>query len=224
LVANIGLIIFLFIIGLEVDIGVIKRNGRKSAAISLAGMVLPFGLGAAVAVPIYNKYIHNNPDLERDVSFGHFLLFIGVSMSITAFPVLCRILTATKLLDTEVGVVVLSAGVGNDVVGWVLLALTLALTSEGAKGESSVYILLAAVGWSIFVLWPIRKAYVWIVRRSGSLEGGGPTPGVMIITLMIVFTSAFMTGIIGKLLPAVIEANTDQTQVFTPSLVASSPV
>jgi Kef-type K+ transport system membrane component KefB len=196
LVANIGLIIFLFLVGLEVDIGVIKRTGRKAALVSVVGMVLPFGLGAAVAVPVYNKYIHNNPSLGTDVTFGHFLLFIGVSMSITAFPVLCRILTATKLLDTEVGVVVLSAGVGNDVVGWVLLALTLALTSPGAKGESSVYILLAAVGWSLVLLWPIKKAYVWLVRRSGSLENG-PTPSIMVITLMIVFTSAFMTGIIG---------------------------
>ncbi|OCF35724.1 potassium:hydrogen antiporter [Kwoniella heveanensis BCC8398] len=190
LVANVGLILFLFLIGLEVDVGVMKKNKVGAAAISVAGMVIPFGLGAAVAVPTY----HNFVDTEK-VSFGHFMLFIGVAMAITAFPVLCRILTSTKLLDTEVGVIVLAAGVGNDVVGWVLLALTLALVSA-ASGATAVYILLAAVGWSIILLWPIKKGFHWVVRRSGSLEHG-PTPGVMTLTFLIVFTSAFVTGVIG---------------------------
>ncbi|WVF65388.1 hypothetical protein IAT40_000115 [Kwoniella sp. CBS 6097] len=190
LVANVGLILFLFLIGLEVDVGVIKKNKVGASAISLGGMLLPFGLGAAVAVPVY----HNFVDTEK-VTFGHFMLFIGVAMAITAFPVLCRILTSTKLLDTEVGVIVLAAGVGNDVVGWVLLALTLALVSA-ASGATAVYILLAAVGWAIVLLWPIKKGFHWVVRRSGSLEHG-PTPGVMTLTFLIVFTSAFVTGVIG---------------------------
>ncbi|WOO78562.1 K(+)/H(+) antiporter 1 [Vanrija pseudolonga] len=190
LLSNVGLVLFLFVIGLEVDIGVAKRNGRASALISVAGMVVPFGLGAAVGVPVYHKFV----DTEK-VPFSHFILFICVSMAITAFPVLCRILTATKLLDTKVGVIVLSAGVGNDVVGWVLLALTLALTSSG-KGIVALYILLAAVGWSIVLLWPIRKGFVYLARRSGSIENG-PTPGMMTLTFLVVFASAFVTGILG---------------------------
>lgn len=193
LVSTIGLILFLFVVGLEVDIAVAKRNGRNSAIISFAGIALPFAISSGIAVPVYDNYV----DKDK-VSFGHFLLFICVAMSITAFPVLCRILTATKLLDTKVGVIVLSAGVGNDVIGWVLLALTLALSGPGGgNGVSSVYILLAAVGWSILLLWPIRKGFYWAVKRSGSLETGHPTPGIMTLTLMIVFVSAFMTGIIG---------------------------
>jgi Kef-type K+ transport system membrane component KefB len=192
LVSTIGLILFLFVVGLEVDISVAKRNGKNSAIISLAGIALPFAIGSGIAVPLYDNYVNK----ER-VSFGHFLLFICVALSITAFPVLCRILTATKLLDTKVGVIVLSAGVGNDVIGWVLLALTLALTGEGSSGVSSVYILLAAVGWSLLLLWPIKKGFYWAVKRSGSLDTGHPTPGIMLLTLMIVFISAFMTGIIG---------------------------
>lgn len=191
LVSTIGLILFLFVVGLEVDISVAKRNGRNSAIISFAGIALPFAIGAGIAVPVYHNYVE-----KEKVTFGHFLLFICVAMSITAFPVLCRILTATKLLDTKVGVIVLSAGVGNDVIGWVLLALTLALSGQ-SSGVSSVYILLAAVGWSIVLLWPIRKAFYWAVKRSGSFESGHPTPGIMILTLMIVFLSSFMTSIIG---------------------------
>jgi Kef-type K+ transport system membrane component KefB len=194
LVATVGLILFLFLIGVEVDPKVMKKNGKNAAIISLVGMVLPFGLGAAVAVPIYNRYVDH-----AVTSFGHFLLFVGVAMAITAFPVLCRILTATKLLENRVGVIVLAAGVGNDVVGWVLLALTLALVNS-KSGASAVYILLAAVAWSIFILWPVKKAFRWLIRRTGSQNG--PSPLMMVATFVMIFTSAFFTGIIGKSLYA----------------------
>jgi len=104
-----GLCLFLFLVGLEIDAGVIKRNARLSATVALAGMILPFGIGAGMSHAVYKEFI--NPDIE----FTHFMLFTGVAYSITAFPVLCRILTELKLLDTTVGIVVLSAGVGNDI-------------------------------------------------------------------------------------------------------------
>lgn len=107
--ATIGLCLFLFLVGLEIDAGVIKRNARLSATVALAGMTVPFGIGAGLAAPIYERFIDPN------VEFTHFMLFAGVAYSITAFPVLCRILTELKLLDTTVGIVVLSAGVGNDI-------------------------------------------------------------------------------------------------------------
>lgn len=191
LISTIGLVLFLFLVGVEVDIGVMKKHGKASGIISAAGMILPFGLGAAIAVPVY----HNFVDTEN-VSFGHFLLFVGVAMAITAFPVLCRILTSTKLIDTRVGVMVLAAGVGNDVVGWVLLALTLALVNS-QSGATAVYVLLCAVGWAVILLWPTRKLFVYLVKRTGSLEHG-PTPGMMVLTLLIVFVSAFVTDIIGQ--------------------------
>lgn len=191
LVANIGLVLFLFLIGVEVDVSVMKRNGKAAALVSLAGMVLPFGLGAACAIPTYNRFV----DTEN-VSFGHFMLFVGVAMAITAFPVLCRILSSTKLLDTRVGMIVLAAGVGNDVVGWVLLALTLALVNGGG-GATAGYMLLASVGWAVILLWPIKKAFIWACRKTGSLDGKGPTINMMNLTLVIVFISAFVTGILG---------------------------
>lgn len=166
-----------------------KRNYKSASAISAAGMVLPFGIGAALAVGIYDNFV------SRSVEFGHFVLFVGVAMSITAFPVLCRILTSTKLLDTRVGVVVLSAGVGNDVVGWVLLALTIALSNAGS-GVTAVYILLCAVGWTLILLIPVKRGFYWLAKRTGSLENG-PTPFMITISLMITFISAFVTDVIG---------------------------
>lgn len=112
LVANIGLCLFLFIIGLEIDASIIRRNARLSVVVSLAGILLPFGVGAAISKPLYEHFS------DSSVHYPYFMLFVGVSYSITAFPVLCRILTELQLLDTTVGLIVLSAGVANDVVAW----------------------------------------------------------------------------------------------------------
>ena len=152
-------------------------------------MAVPFGLGAAISVPLYNEFI------DPSIKFTHFMLFAGVAFSITAFPVLCRILTELKLLDTTVGIVVLSAGVGNDVVGWVLLALSIALVNAGS-GLMALYILLVAVGFSIFLLVPVRMAMRWLAVKTGSIENG-PSLFFMTVTILLVFASAFFTDIIG---------------------------
>ncbi|CAE6476376.1 unnamed protein product, partial [Rhizoctonia solani] len=190
LVANIGLVLFLFLVGLEIDVAVIKRNAKTSMTISAGGMLLPFGLGAAVAIPVYHHFID-----PKAASFGHFLLFVGVAYSITAFPVLCRILVALELLDTTVGIVVLSAGVGNDVVGWTLLALTVALVNA-SSGLTALYVLLCAVGWTLLILYPVKRAMLWFARWTGSVESG-PSPLFMTATILLVFGSAFFTDIIG---------------------------
>ncbi|KAF9481959.1 hypothetical protein BDN70DRAFT_875579 [Pholiota conissans] len=189
LVANIGLVLFLFLVGLEIDAGVVKRNARLSATVALAGMVLPFGIGAGLSHAVYKEFIN------QDVKFTHFMLFTGVAYSITAFPVLCRILTELKLLDTTVGIVVLSAGVGNDIVGWTLLALSVALVNAGS-GVTAVYILLACVGWTLFLLFPVKMALRQLARKTGSIESG-PTVFFMTITMLLVFGSAFFTDVIG---------------------------
>lgn len=190
LTGTIGLVFFLFIVGLEIDTRLVKRNIKASSSISAAGLILPLGLGAALGVGIYREFV--NPS----VNFGYFILFTAVAVGITAFPVLCRILTELKLLDTTVGVVVLSAGVGNDVIGWILLALTVALVNA-ANGITALWVLLASVAYVLFLVYPVRLAFVWLARRTGSLETGQPTHFMMTITLLLVLVSAFYTDIIG---------------------------
>lgn len=112
-----------------------------------------------------------------------------------AFPVLCRILTSLKLLQTPVGVIVLSAGVANDVVGWILLALCVALVNSGA-GITALWILLIAVGYALLLVFAIRPAFMWVLRRTGSLANG-PTQPVVALTVLMVLASAFFTGVIG---------------------------
>ncbi|TRM67508.1 Sodium/hydrogen exchanger family-domain-containing protein, partial [Schizophyllum amplum] len=190
LTANIGLVLFLFLVGLEIDVRMVKRNVAAATAVSVAGLLVPLGMGAAVGVGIYNEFT------DGTINYGYFLLFTAVAIGITAFPVLCRILTELKLLDTTVGVVVLSAGVGNDVIGWVLLALTVALVNADS-GLTALWVLLTAVGFVIFLLYPVKWGYVWLAKRTGSLEAGSPTAFMMTITLLTVYISAFFTDIIG---------------------------
>jgi Kef-type K+ transport system membrane component KefB len=123
------------------------------------------------------------------------MLFNGVSFSITAFPVLCRILSDLKLLDTTVGVVTLSAGVCNDIVGWVLLALAVALVNA-SSGLTALWVILCTLGFAAFLIFPVRLALQWFARLSNSLDGN-PSMFFMTVTMMIVFGSAFFTDIIG---------------------------
>ena len=190
LTSTIGLVLFLFLVGLEIDTKIIKRNAFAAGTISFAGLVIPLGLGAAVGVAIYKEFADPN------INFGYFLLFVAVAVGITAFPVLCRILSALKLLDTTVGVVTLAAGVGNDVVGWILLALTVALVNAG-NGITALYVLLTATGFVILFMYPCRWAYYWLAKRTGSLEQGSPTTGMMTITLLSVLGASYFTDIIG---------------------------
>lgn len=176
---------------MEVDLRIMLRNARIALSVSIAGMLLPFGLGCAMAIGIYNSFVTG----ASNISFGIFVLFIGVSFSITAFPVLCRILTELKLLHTNVGVIVLSAGVGNDVTGWILLALTVALVNA-SKGITVFYVILLSVGIILVLTYVVRPILLFFIRRSGGLEKG-PSEMMMAAIIMLVLVVAFYTDIIG---------------------------
>lgn len=137
---------------------------------------------------VYRRFI------DPSVNEGYFVLFTAVAIGITAFPVLCRILSETKLLDDVVGVVTLSAGIGNDVIGWVLLALVVTLVNA-SSGLTAVWILLATVGFCLFLFFPVKWAYVWLARRTGSLDKGTPTSLTMTITVLLVLACAFFTDV-----------------------------
>jgi Kef-type K+ transport system membrane component KefB len=189
-VATIGLLLFLFLVGLEVDTRMFKSNWRVAASVGLASMMLPFGLGVAVAWGLYEEY--GDEGTMKDMEFGTFALFIGTALAITAFPVLCRILSELQLLGTSVGVTVLAAGIGNDVVGWVLLALSVALVNN-ANGLTALYVFLTAVAWVLFLVFAVRPAFLWVLRRTDSIQNG-PSQGITTLTLLLVLASSWFTG------------------------------
>ncbi|EJC99637.1 Sodium/hydrogen exchanger [Fomitiporia mediterranea MF3/22] len=190
LCATLGLTLFLFISGLEIDINLVLKHYRVSAAISAAGLLVPFGFGGILSVILYGQFI------DKSVDFGHFTLFIAVSVGITAFPILCRMLNELKLYDTKLGVVVISAGVGNDIIGWVLLAL--AVTLVNAKtGLTALWILLCCIGYTLFCWYPVRIGLRWVARKTGSLETGTVSPAMASCALVTLLVNSFFTDVIG---------------------------
>jgi hypothetical protein len=175
LAANVGLMLFLIALSL-----------------GAVGMALPFGLGCAVAYGLYHQF-RSDSGLHA-INFGTYMLFVGVAMAITAFPVLCRIFTELKL-QSQVGMIVLSVGVGNDAAGWALLALCVALVNAGSR-TTALYVLLVAVGYVLFLVGAVRPALLWILRRTGSIQDG-PTQSAVALTVLMTLASAFFTGIIG---------------------------
>ncbi|CAK7231205.1 hypothetical protein SBRCBS47491_007852 [Sporothrix bragantina] len=192
-VANLGLILFLFLTGLEVDVRLFKNNWKVAMSVSIASMAVPFGLGYGIAWGLFNQFKDEPGTLP--IKFGTFGLFVGTALAITAFPVLCRILTELNLLGNIVGVTVLAAGVGNDVVGWILLALCVALVNN-SSGLAALYALLTVAAWALFLVFLVRPAFIWLLRRNGSLQKG-PSESMVCVTLLLVLTSAWFTGIIG---------------------------
>ncbi|GKT51825.1 K(+)/H(+) antiporter 1 [Colletotrichum spaethianum] len=193
LVAQIGLVLFLFLVGLEIDLSYLLRNWRIAICVATLDVAIPFGVGVALAYGLYNEF-SDDPGVTP-ISFGLFALFIGIAFAITAFSVLCRILTSLKLLNTAVGVIVLTSGVTNDVVGWILLALCVTLVNSGA-GVTTMWILLVSIGYSLLVAFVFRPIFMWVLRRTKSLEHG-PSQGIVCLTLIMVLASASFTKIIG---------------------------
>lgn len=189
-VANLGLLLFLFLVGLEADTRMFRSNWGVALSVGLCSMIVPFGLGVAVAWGLYQEFgSEGNMD---NIEFGTFALFIGTALAITAFPVLCRILSELQLLGTAVGVTVLAAGIGNDVTGWVLLALSVALVNN-ASGLTALYVFLTAVAWVLFLVFAVRPLFMRVLRRTNSIQNG-PSQGVTGLTLLLVLVSAWFTG------------------------------
>lgn len=196
LFANIGIILFLFIIGMEVDVQFIKRNLRVSVTVGLINMAVPFALGCGIAKGLYEQYRHDDPSL-KPISFTTFMVFIAVAMSITAFPVLVRILTELNLIVDRVGTIALAAGIINDLTGWILLALAVTLANS-SKGINTLYILLLTLAWFLFLMYPVRLSMRFLLKKfTNDLVSGEPSQMSMMFILVCVFISAFYTNIIG---------------------------
>ncbi|XP_024031246.1 cation/H(+) antiporter 20 isoform X2 [Morus notabilis] len=195
-VASIGLLFFLFLVGLELDVSSIRRSGRRAFFIALAGISLPFVSGIGVAF-----VLRKTVDGADQVGYGQFLVFMGCALSITAFPVLARILAELKLLTTRVGEIAMAAAAFNDVAAWILLALAVALAGNGdGTGEKSpiicIWVLLSGTAFVVFMLMVISPAMKCVGRRCSS-ENGVVDEAYICLTLAGTLVSGFMTDLIG---------------------------
>jgi Kef-type K+ transport system membrane component KefB len=190
-IAQLGLVLFMFVVGLEVDASLIRRHRRTASTVSLASIALPFGLGVLLAGRLYGAH-----DVVggRTVSPLAFALFLGVAMSITAFPVLARILTERGVHRLPIGVLALACAAIDDVVAWSLLALVVAVAVGGTFGGVGTIVGLTVVYAAVMVL-VVRP----LLRRlaTGFRAAGRLTPDALAIVLVGVLISAFATEEIG---------------------------
>ncbi|CAI4043637.1 hypothetical protein SKDZ_10G1200 [Saccharomyces kudriavzevii ZP591] len=196
LVANLGIILFMFFLGLEVDIAFIKKHLKKALAIGITTLAVPFGFGCLLAIPLFHAY-SNQTEGQRHVKFSVFMVFIAVSIAVTAFPVLCRILNELRLIKDRTGIVVLAAGITNDILGWILLALSIILSSSEGSPVNTVYILLITLAWFLIYFFPLKYLLRWVLIRTHELDRSKPSPLATMCVLFIMFISAYFTDIIG---------------------------
>ncbi|MFC9620000.1 cation:proton antiporter [Streptomyces sp. NPDC056930] len=152
--ANIGVCVFMFLVGLEFNRGLLRGQGRIAVSVSLSAIVLPFSLGALLALHL----VGNHPTGHRLA----FVLFLGTAMSVTAFPVLARILTDKGLIDTPIGGLALAAAAVDDVLAWSMLAAVAALAGVGGAP------------WQVLLVLPYAAAMVCVARPllAGSAKRG----------------------------------------------------
>jgi Kef-type K+ transport system membrane component KefB len=187
-VSQIGVILYMFLVGLELNAARLRRRAHAAVAVSHASIVAPFVLGSALALALYP------PLAQPGVPFLSFALFMGVAMSITAFPVLARILTDRRMERTELGAVALSCAAADDVTAWCLLALIVGVARSEVSGLAAV-----AGGAAVFIalmLLVVRPLAARLSARCDAAAAALP-PLVVSGTFLAVLLSALTTEAIG---------------------------
>ncbi|HKO47367.1 MAG TPA: cation:proton antiporter [Polyangiaceae bacterium] len=188
LLSQVGLVFFMFLIGLELDPKLLRGRGKSSFAISAAGICVPFGLGALLALRIFGT------QAEAGVPKISFVLFMGIAMSITAFPVLARILAERNLIRTKLGSIALACAAADDVTAWCLLALVVSVVHANGAGAALITTLeaLAFAGGMLLVVRPLLARLGARITTRENL-----TQNVVAFTFVLLLVSALTSELIG---------------------------
>ena len=187
IIAQVGVILYMFLVGLELDPALLRKRGHATVAISHASIMAPFLLGATIALYLYPKLS------TSDVPFTCFSLFLGVSMSVTAFPVLARILTDRRIHKTRMGAIALTCAAVDDVTAWCMLAFVVSVARAQAAG--AVATIAMALGFIVLMIVVVRPAMVRLSLVYGNR--GRLTQGVMASIFVALLISASATELIG---------------------------
>lgn len=186
--SQIGLIFFMFVVGMELDLRVLRNKAKEAVIISHASIIIPFTLGLILAYTIYTDFA------PKGIEFISFGLFLGIAMSITAFPVLARIVQERGLQKTRIGAMVITCAAADDITAWCLLAGVIAIVKAGSI-TSSLYIIVLSFIYVVAMIKLVRP----FLRRIGNLYDTAekitkPVVAIFFLTLLI---SSYLTEIIG---------------------------
>ena len=186
-IAQLGVILYMFLVGLELDLRVLRSRVAITVAISVTSIIVPFALGAGMAWALFETLA------PAGVGFTSFALFLGVSMSITAFPVLARILNDRGLQRTDMGIVALTCAAINDAIAWCLLAFVVGVTQSTTSAAVQTVVLTAV--YIALMLTVGRRAMAAMVERFDRSPRIGERS--LALVLVAVLLSAVATEFIG---------------------------
>lgn len=181
--ANLGIALFMFIVGLELDHALVRGKGRLAGSVSVSSIVLPFGLGALLSLYLIRHHPSRDP-----LSFA---LFMGAAMSVTAFPVLARILTDRNMSHTVVGQVALTCAAVDDVLAWSMLAMVVSVAGAAAE-QARLLLVLPYLAAMFLLVRPLLRRVAAAQRAAGRL-----TSGTLAVVLAGVLLSAAATEAVG---------------------------
>lgn len=183
--SQLGLALYMFIVGMEFRVDIVRKRLKSSIAVSLAGMITPFLLGAGLAWVLF----HYTELFPEKTSLREAMLFLGASMCITAFPMLARIIHFKGLAGTTMGTVAIGAGAIDDAMAWILLAVVLA-SFEG-NAANALYNIGGAVGYvvvTLVIIRPLLSRISGLMVKDGKLTEGGLVIGIALMSLGAWFT------------------------------------
>jgi Kef-type K+ transport system membrane component KefB len=186
--SQIGVILFMFVVGLDLNLQHLRLKAHTAVLVSHASIMAPFLLGIGLSLLIYSSLASPN------VSFTAFALFIGVAMSITAFPVLARILEERGLTKTFLGTTAIACAAVDDITAWSVLAIVVAIAKADGLSSSlmTIFLTLLFIGGMLFLLKPGIER---LLREHG--RNGIMSKGMVTVVLVVVFTSSLFTEVIG---------------------------
>jgi Kef-type K+ transport system membrane component KefB len=190
IMSQIGLIFLMFLIGLEFDFGHLSNNGRAALSVSMAGILLPFGLGL-----LLGSWMH--AALGMSGSWLNFALFMAVAMSITAIPILGRIMVELNINRTRIGSLTISAAAADDASGWVLLALVTAIARSSLNPVKLGVMILEVVAFAVCMVWGVRPLLTKWTERQMRAHQGKLSLGGLAILLIMIMVAAMITNLIG---------------------------
>jgi Kef-type K+ transport system membrane component KefB len=187
LFSQVGVVLFMFLVGMDLDLRHLREKAHSAVMVSHASIFLPMLLGVGLALFLYGSYA------PAGVAFSSFALFMGIAMSITAFPVLARILEERGLTKTPLGNASIACAAVDDVTAWCLLAVVVAIVRASGMGSAFLTVGLS-VAFVAFMIYVVRP---WVERTLGGQSGMAHRKGLVAGTLVFAFASAWLTELIG---------------------------
>jgi len=188
-ISQVGLLVFMFLVGLELNPRLLRGRGYTAVVTSHASIVVPFFLGSLLSLRLYPRLS------DASVTFTGFALFMGAAMSVTAFPVLARILAERGLMRTRVGTVAIACAAVDDVTAWCILAVVVAIVRATGHGLPPWMTVAGSGVYVVAMIFVVRRALALLERRYE--QNGRVTQDMLGVILLVALASAWATEALG---------------------------